>query len=157
MFQRIVVPLDGSSFAEAALPYAQDIAQKFGAAIDLVQAIGTEEMLLASQPIDPTGASAMMFDPGPIIEAEKSEAVSYLDGVAARLRAAGLTVNTATPGGSSGDMLLEYARANQTDLMVITSHGRGGLGRIVMGSVTDHIVRNSECPVMVVKVKEDKS
>jgi nucleotide-binding universal stress UspA family protein len=156
MFQRIVVPLDGSSFAEAALPYAQDIAQKFGATLDLVQVIGTEEMLLSSQPIDPTGAGAMMFDPGPIIDAEKAEATKYLDGVATRVRAAGLTVNTSIPGGSSGDALVEYAHTNKADLVVITSHGRSGLGRIVMGSTTDHVIRNLEIPVMVIRVKEHK-
>lgn len=152
MYQQILLPLDGSELAELALGPARELALAFQARLHLLQ------VLSYSQDFDLVrGAEygALSDDYiGKLLEevaaAQTSKAEAYLAGMAAELEAAGVEVATGYEMGSPAEKILGYARAAEIDLIVMSTHGRGGLGRLLVGSVTDRVIRAGEQPVLVV-------
>jgi nucleotide-binding universal stress UspA family protein len=120
----ILVPLDGSSLAGSALPYATRLARAAAGRIVLVRAT----------PDAPAQQRA---------EAE-------LTAVAERLFAAGVPVETHVRRGAAGDVILEGVRAWEAGLIAMATHGRSGPGRWLYGSVADHVLRHAEVPVLLV-------
>jgi nucleotide-binding universal stress UspA family protein len=156
MYRRILVALDGSEVAERILPHVEALAEKFGSALTLLRATpGMGEVVAATG----AGGGPMdgeVVDPTPIIEAERQEAAAYLDAAAADLRGKGLTVDCDQPEGPAGELVVERARRLGADLIAMTTHGRGGLERLVFGSVADAVLRNAPCPVLLVRVSETR-
>jgi nucleotide-binding universal stress UspA family protein len=151
MYERIVVALDGSPAAEQILPHVRALAHQFGARLTLVQATIAVEQVASS--MEPTMGGAV-FDPELIEEALESgedAATSYLDRLAANLRADGLDVDVEHPPGSADDVIFETAQRLKADLIALTTHGRGGLEKLVFGSVAESVVRKSNCPVLLVR------
>lgn len=70
-------------------------------------------------------------------------------------RRAGIGVSFLVWEGDPGESIIEAARAEHADLIVVGSHGRSAVGRFLIGSVSDHVVRNASCPVLVVRAKGD--
>ena len=70
-----------------------------------------------------------------------------------RGRAAGVRVNFLIWEGEPAEAIVDAARSEQVDLVVVGSHGRGGVGRFFIGSVSDHVVRHAHCPVLVVRAR----
>jgi nucleotide-binding universal stress UspA family protein len=143
--QRLLVPLDGSPLAEAALPLAAELAG----------ATGTQVILLRVEPWLTLGSAPY----GAVPEFTKLEddaaaaAAAYLTGVRERLPA-GLAVETVVLRGRPATSLVDFAIYERVDLIVMTTHGRGGLRRMVLGSVADHVVR-SGVPAMLVPPPPD--
>jgi nucleotide-binding universal stress UspA family protein len=97
-------------------------------------------------------------DPTPIIEDERREATRYLEQVADRLRRRAITVECLQTEGSSAEAILAHAQRSNSDLLALTTHGRGGLGRLVFGSVAEEVLRKSPRPVLLVRASvEHKS
>jgi nucleotide-binding universal stress UspA family protein len=136
-FDNILVPLDGSALAEGALPTA----------IELLSDRPTATLLLlsaAEAPIlgDPTETQARVV----------CEAADYLASVAARLTSFGVKgVKTSVWYGSPAPSIVEAARVNKSDLIVMTTHGRSGLGRLILGSVAEAVLRGTHTPILVVR------
>jgi nucleotide-binding universal stress UspA family protein len=149
-FQSILVPLDGSPLAEQAIPLASRIAQPAGSKLRLALV-----HQLPAAPLD--AASARMFTS--IELATRKSERSYLRAIQARLRESGIRLSAATTltGGSPGPTLAEYARDAGVDLVVMATHGRGGLRRAWVGSVADHLVRSLEIPVLLVRPTEGQA
>jgi len=151
MFSKILVCLDGTSVAEQMLPYATEIGRKFEATLVLIQVVQIPSSLAAASA---QGAES-------IIEEEMRrlahESGTYLEGHAAALRGDGLNAQTVTVEGSPGDAIVEYAGANDIDLIAIATHGRKNIGRLVFGSVADHVLRHTTIPVLSVTPKEVKA
>jgi nucleotide-binding universal stress UspA family protein len=147
MFHTIFVPLDGSSFAEQALPWAASIARRVGARLELVRG----HVLYAL--LEPAAAWAP-YDP--VMEAEcKQQEQQYLDGTACWLWSTKrVPAQTALVEGRQADALLEHAVAGKADLVVMTTHARGPVGRLIFGSVADQMVRRSPAPVLLVRPRE---
>lgn len=141
MYTSILVPFDGSAFGERALPIALALAQRSGARIELVHA--------HERNLYPSGAP--MYDPQ--VENEfKAGMQKSLESLADRLR--GKTALTVTPKFLEGRVthtLREYLLSSGADLVVMTTHGYGGLSRAWLGSVADHLVRHSNIPVLLVR------
>jgi nucleotide-binding universal stress UspA family protein len=95
----------------------------------------------------PVGTEALMKQ----AQREEKEAIAYLEKLAELLRAKNLKVETATAPGPAGRTIVAYAENNKIDLIAIATHGRGGLGRAVFGSVADHVLRESKLPILVIK------
>jgi nucleotide-binding universal stress UspA family protein len=134
----ILVPLDGSALAEAALAPAVDLARDYKAKLVLVRAAEAQSFPMA----DPTAAQ---------VDAVRA-AEAYLAGVHARLTAAGLAdVETAVWYGPPAEAIAEAARYRVADLIVMSSHGRTGLGRLVLGSVAESVLRGTETPIFLVR------
>ena len=155
MYDRIVVALDGSELAERVLPHAEALAERFGSTVSLLRAITPPGMIIAGSGAGAAPVAGPVVDPTPIVEAERQEAAAYLERLAQRLRGRGLAVETELPQGPTAELIVEHAGRVRADLIAMTTHGRGGLGRLVLGSVADQVLRNGPCPVLLVRVSED--
>jgi nucleotide-binding universal stress UspA family protein len=145
-FPSILVPLDGSPLAEQALPLASHIAQRAGSKLRLVLA-----HRLPSAPIDPAAAKLFVS----IELATRKSERAYLRGIQAKLREGGMRLSSAvTLTGAAGPALAQYVRELGIDLVVMATHGRGGIRRAWLGSVADQLIRNLEIPVLLVRPPE---
>jgi len=137
--EKILVPLDGSDLAEAALETAIDILNERPATTLL--------LVRAAEALRPPADDPM---------AEKERAIraaeSYLNGVAAGLRECGITrVRTAVWYGPAAPTIVEAASAEKVDLIIMTSHGRGGIGRLIFGSVAESVLHGTRAPILLVR------
>jgi nucleotide-binding universal stress UspA family protein len=150
MFTTILVPLDRSPFAEAALPSARWIASRTGARLHL---------FLAHQPVPVLVgvAEALASAPGADLEAIQRER-SYLARAAALLeQTEGKPVQANVGEGPAGAEIVDEAARIGADLIVMSTHGRGALGRLWLGSVADHVVRHVNIPILLVRPGEPDS
>ncbi|MCB9141469.1 MAG: universal stress protein [Anaerolineales bacterium] len=156
MYTKILVPLDGSRFAEQALPHAMNIA-----------AAGAVEIhLLSVAPLMDDQASSVvdmypvyvyrdyMVDPTSESERIKLGLQDYLDHVTRRIKAAGHEVVTVIRLGQPAEEIISYASESGCEVIVMSTHGRSGIGRWVYGSVADKVLRGSATPVLLVRVQE---
>ncbi|NPV47436.1 MAG: universal stress protein [Armatimonadetes bacterium] len=146
MYERLLLALDGSPPSEKAIPHAMALARAFKAELHVIRVV-------------PLAVSASHADGGPVaalstLTAEADEASAYLNSVAAQLSAEGLSVQTAVRSGDVADELLHQAAQMDADLIVMSTHGRSGVGRWVYGSVADRILRQAEIPVLLVRATE---
>ena len=145
----LLVPLDGSGFAEQAIPWAATLARAARARLRLV---------LVHQPPEPPPSDRESRRLYVRIElALRKSQRDYLRTVAARVKAEGLTqVTSATLSGSPAPApaIAAYAAEVGVDLVVMTTHGRGGLERAWLGSVADQLVRSLEIPVLLIRPVE---
>ncbi|MCC6630218.1 MAG: universal stress protein [Chloroflexi bacterium] len=145
--RRIIVPLDGSALAEQTLPLATLVARGAGAQIVLLQSVFWAELAAADYP----------YGYGPAIQAEdvfgeaEADASDYLTSVSGRLQAEGVAVRSAIRFEAAADAILAGAADEGADLIVMSTHGRGGLGRWVYGSVADRVLRGATTPVLLVR------
>lgn len=154
MYENILVALDGSPAAEHVLAHVEALAIAFHSTVTLLRTTVSAETLLAQTGnTGPTLGSASTFvDPGPIMEADRTSSVEYLDGLAARLRQHNLSVRTEHPEGSPAEVIVKRAAELGASLIVMTTHGRSGLGRVVFGSVADAVLRHAPCAVLLVRL-----
>ena len=145
---RLLVPLDGSERAEAALPVAKGLAQRLAVPIQLVRATNSAQVLATlggSGPFPATPPADIYDRLGNDLE---NEATTYLSGVAKDLRAEGIDARWEV---GLGSPYAEIANAIKPgDLLVMTSHGRGGVMRWLLGSVAEKLVREAPAPVLLV-------
>jgi nucleotide-binding universal stress UspA family protein len=145
MYQKILVPLDGSALAECVLAHLETLAR--GCQVkNVVLARVVEPFHL------PTGDYVM--DPEQVKKFEtehKLAAETYLKTLAAKTNYAGVNLKTEVLYGMPADVLAEYATKNQVDLILIATHGRSGPSRWVWGSVADRILRSACTPVFMVR------
>ena len=146
-FQSILVPLDGSSLAEQAIPVAEAIAKRARCKLKLVL---VHEPLIQLEP----GSVSVKLE----LAMQKADR-QYLKGLTVGLRERlGRPVSSAVLRGIPvAEILATHIRELGVDLVVMTSHGRGGLRRAWLGSVTDQLVRSTEIPVLVVRPREDEA
>ena len=156
MYEHLLVALDGSDTAERVLPHVEALAASFGSTVTLLQAVVSAETLIAETSSGGTGVgdAASSIDPTPIVDADRESASAYLAKVEARLRQNGISVNSEHPEGTAQDVIVERAKSLGTDLIMMTTHGRSGLGRMFFGSVADSVLRHASCPVLIVRVTE---
>ena len=156
MYARIVVPLDGSPLAEQVLPHVEALARAFDSTVTLVRATSPPGPIIVDTAgtLPVGGPGAPVVDPTPLVEAEREAAARYLEELVDRLRGQGIAVESSLPEGGAADAIGAQARALGADLIAMTTHGRGGLGRLVFGSVADAVLRQAPCPVLLVRVGE---
>ena len=136
-FKTILIPLDGSTLAEGGLAKAVELAKE-----------ETRVILLRA-------AEAHTLPTADAAEAQVKvvrEAEEYLAAVKARLAKAGVTrVETSVWYGPPADAIVEAARFRKADLIVMSSHGRSGLGRLVLGSVAESVLRATKTPILLIR------
>jgi len=142
MYDKILVPLDGSTLAERAIRHAQEVAHGTRSEILLMQAVNF--------PV-PVVPEAVLMPDAKWLAGAKEEAAGYLDGIAAPLREAGMRVRTLLDERPPADAILHIAEREAVDLIVMSTHGRGGLSRMLMGSVAESVFRATSRTVMLVK------
>jgi nucleotide-binding universal stress UspA family protein len=151
MAYRILVPLDGSTFAERALPVAVDIARRTGGAMQLLRVHAPAVPLVAIGDL-----SAPIYDPAWDDEL-RAIATDYLGGVAARLRQSsrGALSTVVRDHGDVAEQIERSADEFGADLIVMTTHGKGGASLSWFGSVTDGVLRHSKRLTLVVPEQAD--
>lgn len=146
MYRSILVPLDGSAFAEQALPVAVSIATASGAKLTIVRAWDPSNYHFDSE-LTPPFLNAAAHD--------RMVATEYLDAVAARLRTTSeVPVNVAVVAGRAADAIHECGTNVAADLVVMTTHGLTGLSRAWLGSVADAVIRAVATPVLLCRPVE---
>ncbi len=149
MYQRILVPLDGSKLAEQAIPYATELC-KGSTEVTLFQVVHFPLPLAAPD----VGIST----PIPSMDERLKEARSYLEGIAARLRQDGVQVKTATiERDVVADAIISHAARHNCDLIAMTTHGRSGFSRLLFGSVAESVVRDAPCPVLLIRSNKQET
>lgn len=144
MYRSILVPLDGSSFAEQALPMASDLAGRAGAGLHL--ALVHQNAATLPGPGEP-----IVLDPG-IDERMRAEELNYLASVTRLVAPSGKPpVTSALLDGPVAEAIATEAHARLADLVVMTTHGRGVFSRLWLGSVADRLVRMLEQPVLLLR------
>jgi len=142
MYEKILVPLDGSDLAELAIRHAQEIARGARSEILLLQAVNFP------YPVVPEAA---LVPDGKWLAGARKDASRYLEGIAAPLREAGMRVRTIVDERPPADAILHVAAREEVGLIVMSTHGRGGLSRMLMGSVAESVSRATPRTVMLVK------
>jgi nucleotide-binding universal stress UspA family protein len=145
MYQRIVVPLDGSELAEKALPEAEQIARLTGAPIHLMRVIDLTQLPWYGQFGMAMEYAAVEREVGD----ESTAAATYLENIARRFADSGLTVNTEVRRGRAARELVAVAKPG--DVIVIATHGRGGITRWFLGSVAEDLLRHSPVPILLIR------
>jgi nucleotide-binding universal stress UspA family protein len=147
-YRTIVVPLDGSPFAEQALDQAYAVAAATGASLLLVAVAPEPDEFLAAE----VGDIPVWRLEDRLAETERLH--TYLQQQAARLMNAGLTVEIQVVAGSPAPAILDTAEEAAADLIVMATHGRGGLPRLWLGSVALKVVQSARTPVLLVRAQD---
>lgn len=143
--RRVVIPLDGSEAAEAALHAAELVLDKESSTIELILIL-QEPMPMATSYLPHAVAE------GGLAEARKARSQEYLEGVAARLKDEGFFVDfRVLSAGDAGQGILRHLEGSGADMVALTTRGRGGAARFVLGSVADKVIRGSPVPVLVAR------
>lgn len=146
MYKRIMVPTDGSGFDREAIRVALRIAERSQAAVRLVRVHSTGGLYGMETSPDAVSVSAK------VLRHERLRILAELDNLAAECRnVSKARISAVLEDGPVTDALCTYASRNNIDLIVISSHGRGGITRLSFGSVTDSLIRHTTSPVLVIK------
>ncbi len=149
MYERILVPLDGSPLSESILPHVQSLAKALNAELVLLHVI----VRPADEFVDPKKTP---LSPKAGLEAEtKREMTRYIKDLCTKLEKEGVRATYLLREGSVTERILEDADIMQVDLIAMSTHGRSGVRRLLMGSITEWMVKNSSVPVMVIHPKSE--
>jgi nucleotide-binding universal stress UspA family protein len=146
MYNKVLVPLDGSQFAQCALDHVRAIG--LGCKVPEIVLFRVVEPVTSYEMA--TQAPAKGSEIAQAGNSHESEAQDYVSSMAKRLSEEGMSVKGEVGHGKADETIIEYAEKNHFDLIVMSSHGRSGITRWAMGSVSDRVIRNSRVPVLLV-------
>ena len=145
MYSKILVPLDGSKVAEGVLPHAKALAYSEGA-----------ELILLTVGANPA-MDFVFSDPGlaqSAVEEQEEKSKKYIDGIEADLKSAGFKTSALLRNGSTAETILEVAEELQVDAIAMSTHGRTGPARWLLGSIAERVVHSSKVPVLLIRAKD---
>ncbi len=142
MYSRILVPLDGSPVAEAVLTQAVMLAKCGGSEIVLLSVVNHPNVDYYIP--DPSMAVTAFME-------QQRATKDYLSHVAADLTAQGIRVRIELCEGAVAEAILDYAATTQADLIAMSTHGRSGIGRFLLGSVAEKVIRSAKVPVLLIR------
>jgi nucleotide-binding universal stress UspA family protein len=144
MYKKILVPLDGSELAKKALDHIEPLAKIFDAEIFLFQVV----------PFMPIYGSPELVTPLIIDEKQKESAEEYLANLSDELKERGFKVTTMVKTGQQVAVeIIDFAEENGVDLIVMCTHGRSGITRWVLGSITHKVLIRAETPILLIRSK----
>jgi nucleotide-binding universal stress UspA family protein len=146
MFERILVPLDGSSLAECVLPHAVAFAKAFDSECILVQVVESPTSEDEIHPVDPLDWRI-----------KKAQVTSYLEEKAERLREAGLTVEVVSLEGTPAVRICEFAEEKAVGLIIMSSHGKSGISRWNVSSVVQKTAQKARRSILIVRAYTTKA
>jgi len=152
MYSRIMVPLDGSELAECVLPHVEALADVAKPPNVVLVRIVEPYLIPGEDDVNGSFTAADLTD-----KAEQSvsqqhliKAADYLKGIAANLKVKS-EVDRVVPKGKPAEALIDYAVANNVDLVIISTHGRSGISRWARGSVAERILHSTRVPVFMIR------
>jgi nucleotide-binding universal stress UspA family protein len=140
--RRIFVPIDFSDSSMQALDYAIDLGRTLGSELTVLFVV---EPIYFATPGDLYGTSANL---GMLLEEQRRTARDELKKLDERLKKRGIEAKTVLGSGVPHEVIVETAKTRKADLIVMATHGRSGLSHLLMGSVTEKVVRGASCPVL---------
>jgi nucleotide-binding universal stress UspA family protein len=147
VYQKVLVPLDGSKLAECVLPHVESIAEVHG--------MGNVVFLRVVEPFHTPGGyydSSLSAENIKRIDSEQQvDAENYLKKLVKQMSYEGVNVQSEVVTGKAADSIAEYATKTGVDLIVMATHGRSGVSRWVWGSVADRILRSACVPILMVR------
>ena len=144
MYKKIVVPLDGSELAKKALDHAEKLAKTFDAEIILFQVV----------PFMPIYGSPELVTPLIVDEKQKEAAERYLAGLTEELKKRGHKASSVVKTGQQVAVeIIDFAKEIGADLIVMSTHGRSGITRWVLGSVAHKVLTRAETPILLIHLK----
>jgi nucleotide-binding universal stress UspA family protein len=143
MYNRLVVPLDGSELAEQALERAKELSENMGSPLHLIRVVDTYR----TQSLPATGMALDYSMLSELAEEEIEDAKSYLEKKVSQLNDEGLEVTGDVLQGPIARQIV--AAADRGDVIVMSSHGRTGIKRWFLGSVAEEVMRHARCPVLL--------
>lgn len=144
VLKTLIVPLDGSPLAELALPHAATLAKALKLQVILVRVYFV--------PTEGYVGEGYVPDIEPLLETLKTEAKEYIEDKIRSLKAQGVEkVSYELPEGSAAGRIIDLSRETPDNLVAMSTHGRSGIGRWVLGNVTDRVVRHCGDPVLVIR------
>ncbi len=152
MFKKILVCLDGSEIGERILPVVKEQAAEMGSTLVLLRVVNLPGDVTLGVPGFPSVPLHMPSMPDHL-KKEFSAADDYLNKTAQTLRTQGIKVESQTLIGLPGPSILNYAAANGVDLIALVTHGHSGFRNVLLGSVAEHIVRESGLPILLIRPK----
>ncbi|MBL0331783.1 MAG: universal stress protein [Chlorobiota bacterium] len=140
---RILCPVDFSDESKDTLQYAIEFARNSGAEIVLLNVLPSESMYSYDTYVVPMS----------VLESTRKSAEEELDKLALKVKSelVNSKIITEIADGNPADSITESAKRNETDLIIMSSHGRTGISRLLLGSVAELVLREAHCPVMVIK------
>lgn len=141
MYKKILVPLDGSSLAEAALPHAQKLAKSENAEIVILRIPMTPNERFFSRDTL-TGSK--------ITKEIEEESKAYIKAELLKLSGRGTMISGMTRDGPVAETILAVAKETHADIIAMSTHGRTGWQRLIMGSVAEKVIHHSSIPVVVI-------
>ncbi len=151
MYEKILVPLDGSKIGEAALPHVEDLVSKIspGAKVEVIlfQVLSRVTHAIAAGEV-----TANVPYTEQELEQAKQRAIDYLNETGEALRSKGATVTAKVVIGNAADEIVKAADEINANLIAMSTHGRSGLSRWAFGSITDRVLRHEESvPILMVR------
>lgn len=147
MYDKILVPLDGSELAECVLPHVENLAKyKRVNKVVLVQVV--EPIVIPFSEYDAGFIADQIADAE---KTEKATAGEYLEKIANKMESSGIKTETHVLFGNAAEMLVDFINKNGTELVVIATHGRSGVKRWIWGSTTDRILHHICVPIFVIR------
>ena len=144
MYKKILVPLDGSELSQRALVQAEQMAKGFGSEIILFEVV----------PFMPIYGSPELVTPLIVDEKQRESVERYLANLAGELKEKGFKVSTMVKTGQQVALeIIDYAKERNVDLIAMCTHGRSGITRWVLGSVTLKVLTRAETPVLLIRAK----
>ncbi|SFR44034.1 universal stress protein [Halogeometricum limi] len=143
MYDRILVPTDGSDCAAVAIEHALELARRYEAEVHVLFVVDVRM----------GGQGNWAVDADNVFEAIREHGESVVEGVAEKVREADVPVTTTVVTGTPATEICDYADEERCDLVVMGTHGRSGLSRYLLGSVAERVVRQSDAPVMTVRAE----
>ncbi len=155
MYERILVPLDGSKLGESALPYVENLVSKLSPEVKVEVAL-----FQVLSPVRPPPTSGGTVPDAAYTEKQteenKKKAIDYLNKTGEVLRSKGVTVTAKVAFGDSSEEIVKAAQEINADLIAMSTHGRSGLSRWAFGSVTDKVLRHGgKVPILTVKAPKE--
>lgn len=142
---RILIPLDGSTGAQSALDFAIDRLGAHQAELVIVLAVEPIHLAVAGQTALPAESAKSLA------EEQQSVAAQHLARLENDLRGRNLRVRTLLAKGAAQDVILQTARREDVDLIVMATHARTGIAHALLGSITEKVIRHAPCPVLTVR------
>jgi nucleotide-binding universal stress UspA family protein len=146
MYNKILVPLDGSQFAQCALDHVRTISK--GCHVSEIILFRVVEPVAAKDLAPLAQARGNLYSQ--VENAIKAEASDYIRDMTRRLKEEGLSVRGETAEGKADEEIIDYAKKNRIDLIIMSSHGKSGLSRWTLGSIADRVIHYSTVPVLLV-------
>jgi nucleotide-binding universal stress UspA family protein len=146
MYEKILVPLDGSARGELILSHIEALALEFGSELILLRVIEPDQSLLS-----PQDAHAEVNIE--LLRAKRSETESYLAALRGEFRSKGIQAQILVKMGPVVDTIIKIAEEEEVDLIAMASHGRGGLERVFYGSVAAGVLQRVDRPLLLVRAR----